>query len=184
MITQKSKSLFSTTTDGVTTQIRCVVNLHTEHVGFSTLFQKSPGNTGASESNKECSQYLGIIVGERMLLRVFKNVEVMPFGNQGYDFICNSGYKIDVKSATKMKNHNGWMFNINRNQIADYFLCLAFDDRENLNPKHIWLIPGEKVNHLIGLAISISTMDKWSQYELTNKLNDVIECCNILKNKK
>jgi len=147
-------------------------------------YRESQSWYGGSKTNKESAQYLGITVAEKVLSKIFKNVEVMPFGNSGYDFKCNSGYLIDVKSACKRKNQNYWMFRINRNQIADYFLCLAFDNRDDLNPEHIWLIPAKKVRHLTSLAISIVTIDKWLEYELTNKLNDVINCCNIIKSEQ
>ena len=73
------------------------------------------------------------------------------------------------------------VFNIHQNQIADYFLCLAFDNRQQLNPMHIWLIPSRKINNLKTLTISESRLDKWSQYELIDKLDKVIGCCNIMK---
>jgi len=148
---------------------------------YAKEYRESQPGYGSSKTNKKSSSYLGVTVAEKVLSRVFKNVEVMPPNNSGYDFICNSGYMIDVKSACKSKNQNNWMFNINRNQIADYFLILAFDNRENLNPKHIWLISGKIVNHLKSLVVSVATVDKWSEYELTNKLNDVISCCDILR---
>jgi len=155
---------------------------HKEKIAkYKKQYRKSQPGYGSSKTNKESSQYLGVTIAERVLSKIFKNIEVMPINNSGYDFICNSGYKIDVKSATKMKNQNTWLFHIRQNQIPDYFLCLAFDNRKNLNPEHIWLIPAEKVNHLISLGISVSKLDKWSQYELTDKLNDIIACCDVLR---
>jgi len=155
---------------------------HKEKIAeYQKQYVKSQPGYGSSKTNKECPQYLGVTVAEKVLSKIFKNVEVMPFGNSGFDFICNSGYRIDVKSACKMKNRKAWIFGIKQNQIADYFLCLAFDNRDNLNPEHIWLIPAKQVNHLKTLTISQSKLYKLSQYELTNKLNDVISCCNVLR---
>ena len=131
------------------------------------------------DENKECSSYLGVHVAERVLKHVFKNVETMPIGNRGYDFICNRGKKIDVKSSCIRKNLNDWVFGIKRNTIADYFLCLAFDDRENLNPMHVWLLPGETFNHLSSAGIRPSTLQRWDEYKLD--VNSVISCCNTIR---
>lgn len=70
-------------------------------------------------SNKNCALYLGGIA-EHLLIKMFKEVKVMSFGNHGFDFICNQNFKIDAKSSAT--GHNGyWRFNINKNSIADYF---------------------------------------------------------------
>ena len=177
-----SKQLFINTQEGVTILINLIYNSKTDHIGFSTQYLKSSGFVSGIINNKNCPNYLGITVAERVLSKVFKNVERMPNNNPGYDFICNKGYKIDVKSSTKMKYRNGWLFNIRYNKIADYFLCLVFDDRKNLNLLHIWLIPSNKINNLMGLVISESKLDKWNKYELFDKLNKVIACCNMMKN--
>lgn len=129
--------------------------------------------------NKECSSYLGCHIAERVLSHVFKNVEKMPYGNPGFDFICNQGKLIDVKGACLSGKYPSWGFGINRNIIADYFLCLAFDDMENLNPLHIWLLPGSVVNHLKHASITPSTIHKWDEYALdTSKIS---ECCVTMK---
>lgn len=146
---------------------------------------KHRGSKPMSE-NKECSIFLGVHVAERVLAHVFESVNRMPYGTSGYDFICPKGFKIDVKSACvreKKPNVYGWDFGIKQNKIADYFLCLAFDNREDLNPKKIWLIPSNRVNHLGTLSIgaSINTLKKWSQYELNDKFENVVACCNTLK---
>ena len=178
-----TKSLYCNTEEGVNIQIQGRYNIKTGHIGFITGFKKSPGWVSGIVNNKNCPNYLGVTIAEQLLAKVFNNVEVMPHNNPGFDFKCNQGYMIDVKSATKEKNRNKniWAFDINYNKIADYFLCLAFDNRKNLNPMHIWLIPSRKINHLSTLRLSESTLNKWFQCELTDKLDKVILCCNIMR---
>lgn len=135
--------------------------------------------------NKTCSQYLGIHVAERILSNLFKNVQRMPLHNHGYDFICNRGFKVDVKSSTLLKRRyeelgwKQWQFDINNNTIADYFLCLAFDNREDLNPVHLWLIPSVRLCSLQTASIGEKNLKKWSQYE--RPIDKVLSCCEMLK---
>ena len=139
-------------------------------------------NGGLSMSkNKECASYLGIHVNERLLKHLFNDVEVMPMNNPGYDFICNNGKKIDGKSSCLTKDGR-WMFNIRHNTIPDYFLCVAYDNRIDLNILHIWLLPGDKFNHLTGTGISKSTIHKWSEYE--QPIDKAITCCDSMKSKQ
>jgi hypothetical protein len=131
---------------------------------------------------RTCSSYLGVHVAERLLNNVFKTVQKMPMNNHGYDFICGRGKKVDSKCST-MKIEQGhcdrWRFDIERNVVADYFACIAFDNRNDLNPMHFWLIPGHKVNHLRCLCISKSTLDKWNPYN--KSIDKILSCCNALK---
>lgn len=141
------------------------------------------------ELNKNCPTFLGCHVAERVLSHVFKDVDRMPSNNRGYDFICNKGMKIDVKSACLHKDK--YHFIINHNKIADYFLFIAFDNRTNLNPQHIWLIKSDEklsysekfLNELNGINITnkLYCIDKFLIYELIDKLKETIECCNELK---
>lgn len=135
------------------------------------------------DENRGCASFLGIHVAERVLRHVFKDVQVMPIHNPGYDIVCNHGKKIDIKAACVSYGQRSlgmWQFAIRKNQIADYFLCLAFDDRNSLNPMHIWLIPGADINHFAGVNISISTVDRWRKYEI-NKIESVRSCCDLLR---
>ena len=144
------------------------------------------------KSNKKCSIFLGCHVAERVLSHVFKDVQRMPIHNKGFDFICNKGFKIDVKSSYLHKN-NTYQFIMNRNKIADYFLCIGFDNREDLNPQHIWLIKADdicmsdkskrifKEMSAISIKNNLEGLSKYSEYELTDKLQEMITCCNILK---
>ena len=130
-------------------------------------------------TNKESSVYLGSIA-EVILSRIYDDVQVMPYGNHGYDIICNREKMIDIKSCATGDNLGYWMFTIKKNKITDYFLCIAFDNRNDLyNPAHLWMIPSHVVNHLVGLKISKSTIDKWQQYELP--LDKLQTCCKSLK---
>jgi len=130
------------------------------------------------KENRKCASFLGVAVAEQVLSHVFKNVVRMPYGNAGYDLICNRGYKVDVKSSCSRKNGR-WVFSINYNIIADYFLCLAFDNRDDLNPLYAWLIPGNNISHLSGTMISETTLDKWDEYKLD--IEKVLACCNVMR---
>lgn len=145
--------------------------------------EKQSDYHGGMKDNKDCPHYLGITVAERVLSKIFKNVQRMSTHNPGYDFICGKGFKIDVKSGCRRERENRsnwWVFNINHNIIADHFLCLAFDNRKNLNPEHIWLIPRIDINDKGSITITESKLYKWSKYEL-DKLDDIIKCCNTIK---
>jgi hypothetical protein len=132
--------------------------------------------------NDKCSSFLGVYIAERVLSKVFKDVKTMPYGHSGYDFVCNKGKKIDVKSAC-MKHRYDWSpsysFVLRNNQIADYFLCIAFDNREDLNPLHLWLLPADIFNHLNTLSISESTLNKWDEYKLD--ISPTVKQCEQLK---
>ena len=128
--------------------------------------------------NRDSATFLGVHVAEFILSKVFKNVEIMPPCNPGYDFICTRGMKIDVKSSCLSKM-NTWQFHIDHNTTADYFLCIAFDTREDLNPLHLWLIPGEQINHQSKISVSPNTASKLYEYKLD--INKTITCCAAMK---
>ena len=131
--------------------------------------------------NKRCGAFLGVYIAERVLRHVFKNVKQMPYGNKGFDFICNRGKKIDVKSSCLHKDGR-WDFSIAHNQIADYFLCIALDDRESLTPLYLWLLPSSVVGHAAVISIRPSTIHKWDEYKLS--IDKVSMCCNVLRGEK
>ncbi len=135
-------------------------------------------NTPLSEA-KDSPCYLGVYITERALSKFFDNIQRMPMNNPGYDFVCGRGHKIDVKSSCRVRKRDSWLFGIGRNDVADYFFCLAFDDRKSLTPMHVWLIPGYKVNHLKQLSISSSNFDKWRDCE--RSLGKVLESCSVMK---
>lgn len=135
------------------------------------------------DKNKDCSLYLGVVIAEGVLAEVFDNVKRMPNNNRGFDVVCGNGYRIDIKSGCRCnRGGNGsdhWQFSIKQNRIADHFLLLAFDNRENLNPEHIWLIPGCALNGQMGASIAESRLSKWNEYELN--IDRVSQCCDTLR---
>lgn len=117
--------------------------------------------------NEDCSIYLGIYIGERVIAKqilemIFEHIEEMPINNNGFDFICkdprlefinkfpiyklerNEEYKIDAKCASLTEIHK-WKFHIRNNIISDYFLLIGIDNRSNLEPSYIWLIRGDEI---------------------------------------
>lgn len=130
------------------------------------------------DKNKRCTLFLGVHVAERVLSNVFKHVERMPIHNPGYDFICNRGKKIDVKSSCINKDQR-WKFKINQNKVPDFFLVIAFDNRKKLNPMYMWLIPGDDVCRQCTVSVAPSTISKWDRYRLDIK--KVITCCKEMR---
>lgn len=159
----------------------CTYNIKTESIHITNSFGRKSKN--GINGNPKCASYLGVYVAERLLSKIFKNVERMPYGHPGYDFICGKGYKVDVKGGCLGNNTpDRWLFKINKNQIADYFLCLAFDNRYDLNPIHVWLIPCEVLNNKVCTSISKYQTDRWSEYE--QPLDKVLKCCDTMKGDK
>lgn len=150
---------------------------------YMLCYTHEKGLNKSMSENKSCAMYLGVIINEQLLSKVFKDVKQRPYGNPGYDFICNKEMKVDAKSSVirtrgKCKT-NSWHFQINKNSIADYFFCVAYDNRKNLNLLYMWLIPGKDVNGKTGIQISESKLHKWSQYE--QPIDKALLCCNKMK---
>lgn len=180
-IREKSKQIFYMNTDGGGLQQNLYINLSTGKLRIAQSHVRTSDN--GMSGNKSCNSYLGIYIAEKILSKVFKDVKRMPNNNRGYDFICGKGYKIDVKSRCRYypKNRNSyyWDFHLYKNQIADYFLCLAFDNREDLNPEYLWLIPGKEINDKNKILMVPSTMIKWDKYRLD--IEKVENCCDFVR---
>ena len=155
----------------------------------------STGRSSPMSENKDCSLYLGIHIAEKhvakeVLSYIFEDVERMPYGHKGYDYLCDNE-KIDVKSASLIGNE--WYFSIRKNKIAEQFLLLAFgkrlDDGENSKSMHIWLVSKNVIFIRKGKAkefwnretITIKNtpegLREFEKYELKEGLEHLIECC-------
>ena len=134
----------------------------------------------AFDENKDCTMYYGVHINEGVLKLYFNDVEVMPMNNTGYDFVCNNGWKIDGKSSfTGDKGY--WKFSIKHNTIADYFFCVAYDNRKDKNIIHVWILPGDKFSHLVSARIQKNTVYKWAEYE--QPIGKLSMCCDKMKSR-
>lgn len=109
----------------------------------------------------------------------------MPHGNPKLDFICNRGKKIDVKTACTTLNHGKnpyWLFHVDHNTTADFFICLAFDNRTDLTPLHLFMIPGKEVNNQSSISSAPSRIHKWDKWKMD--INDAQLCCTEIKNEE
>jgi hypothetical protein len=93
------------------------------------------------EFNEDCSSYFGVYIAENYIMKTFEDPIKMPYGNPGYDWLCKTGKKIESK-ARCMSDHSGCIgfgFDIYYNNIADYFILSAWNNRDSLEPLHIWV---------------------------------------------
>ena len=154
------------------------------HPGHMLRYEHATGRSRPMSEAKDSASYLGVHIAERVLSKYFRHVERMPINNHGFDFICDKGFKVDAKCACLRRGtHDGrrWDIKILQNTVADYFFILLFNNREDLDPIHVYLVPGKILCHLKHTTISNSPkgLAKWSRYE--KPVEKVIACCNILK---
>jgi hypothetical protein len=152
--------------------------------GATTKYRHKRGESIPMNENKSCPKYLGEVIAERVLAGLFEHVEKAPMNNPGWDFICGKKKRIDCKSACLRYRENcipSWPFNINKNIKCDHFLLLGFDNREDLNPIKVWLIPNRILCNKMQLSITnnVKSLEKWTQYE--KSLDKILICCNRLK---
>lgn len=141
--------------------------------------------------NEECSTYFGIWIAENYIIKTFEDADKAPYGTIGYDWICNKGKKIECK-ARCLDSNNAWDYpignrrNYNYNMVADYFIISAWDNRESLNPFHVWvfhrddIVRGEPFWMRMSISISNSekVLKKFKKFEVTNRLDKLKELCN------
>lgn len=129
---------------------------------------------------KETPQYFGVCIAETLVLKYFSEVKRMPYANPGYDFICKSGYKIDVKSSCLL-SCNAWHFGTKRNKIADYFILLAFYNRTDINLMHFWIVPGSFGADKQAIVVRNSTRSLKRLLSYEKPLDKIEMVCSIIK---
>lgn len=147
-----------------------------------------------AEFNSNCSNYLGIELGEKIIGRyaipilIGEIKEEMPNKNHGFDFIATGNIKIDVKVRCLQFHKGGWIgwnYAILYNNIADIFLLIGLDNREYLNPLHVWMfhkndiIRKEKFWKRIGFSITDKSefQKEFKDFEVTKKLIKLKDIC-------
>lgn len=152
------------------------------------------GKTSPMSENDDCASHLGVFIGENIaepiLIEIFGYIEKrMYYSNSGYDYIVNGGYKIDVKTSKLHNKEYRWVFDIYHNHIADYFLLLAFDNRNDKNLIHVLLIKGDNIirDRKFNMRSSFPVkndpkyMDDLYEYDFIDKLKCIKDIQNKLK---
>lgn len=146
--------------------------------------------------NKDCSAHFGVYIGEklfeRFLLTIFEHVLITSYNDRGFDFVCKNPrqkfidkhrhfkletdkeYKIQLKvRCLRYRNKNSWwdFTRIDYNNIPDFFILAGWDNRESLQPIHIWMFHKDDI---------IRGEPFWMRRSLTITDNyKTAKCCHI-----
>lgn len=161
--------------------------------------------------NKGCESYFGVYIVEHVLNKflptIFDYVEYMKYGNRGFDFICKDPKQefIDRYPQLKLKREIEYKiqstarcldfgtdhshFPIMYNDIPEYFIFSSWDNRDNLNLLHVWMIHKNEIvrgrKFWRRAAINITNrpryLTEFNRYELINELDKLQETIKELK---
>lgn len=144
------------------------------------------------EFNEDCSAHFGDFT-ESIMIQTFDDAVRMPYGNPGFDWVCNKGDKIDNKGVCLVHVDGRppeWVFGIKWNNIADWFILSAWDNRDSLTPLHVWtfhkndIVRGRKFWRRDSLTITNTQegIREFEEYEVTDRLKKLKELCRIKNN--
>lgn len=155
------------------------------HAEYIRNWRHATGRNRPMADAPDSASYLGIVIAEKVVQALMPGaVKHMPNNNPGYDFICGRGYKVDVKSAALVASgprSKYWVFHPNYNTIADYFVLLAFDTRDKLNPQYVWVVPGHVINRQRSLSITPGGGNEKLFKPYLHDPSAIIACCNTMK---
>jgi hypothetical protein len=153
------------------------------------------------ETNEDCPSHVGCIIGEDdigrpILDKIFEYVYKKGFKNPGYDFLCknvrqtfldkypqfkleiNKEYKIDIKTSHFLLKWGYWgSYNIDYNNIADYFMIIGLGADDNI-PQFIFfihkydIIRGKKFYKRISIKIGKRHLSEFCKYQIRNNRSD------------
>lgn len=142
------------------------------------------------EFNKDCPSWFGDFT-ESLMIQTFEDPIKMPYGNPGFDWTCKRGDKIDNKGScltydNRSRRSPRWQFSIRYNDIADWFILSAWDNRDSLTPLHVWafhkndIIGGRKFwrREIFSMANTPKALKYLEKYEITNRLEKLKELCD------
>lgn len=139
------------------------------------------GRNLPKELNTECSSWFGEFT-ENLMIQTFEDPVKMHYGNPGFDWLCKNGEKIDNKGRCLQHAENQserWIFHINHNNIADWFILSAWDNRDSLTPLHVWafhkndIVRGKKFwrRETFSISNTLEGLKEFEKYEITDRLD-------------
>lgn len=141
------------------------------HPGATAKRNHANGRCLPYYESPKCHDWIGIYIAENIAFGHLKGYERAPFGNHGYDFFNDAGKTVDCKAShlrQTSKTGRGWQFAISRNDIADAFFCIAFDEFPSREILYMWFIPGVEIHHMARLSIGMGkrSRTKWEKYRV------------------
>ena|GEM_PF-6068123 len=135
------------------------------------IWRWKTGRSGSMLTNAECGLYIWEHA-KRIVLHLFPDAQEMPHLNSGYNFICRNGKKIAVRAGRILSGHASptWCFHTERNSIADYVACFAYEDMLlPLKLVHFWIVPHSVFGGKKRVTMTGSTrgLEKWVRFERT-----------------
>lgn len=171
---------------------------------------------GSESENKSCPLYFGDYIEKKYVMQIFE--DPIPFEykkddmgriidrTKPYDYICKNGFKLkhiaSCKRTDKFHVLNYlddilyWGYLIRRNNVPDYYILSAWDDRNSLNPLYVWIIRGDEIfitqrsqkpfwdRYTFVVYDTRSGIDRMSKYEVGDKLEQLREVCKIARKKE
>lgn len=148
--------------------------------------------------NKDCTAYFGEWIANNYVSKIFVDINIMPYGNSGYNWICKNGLKIDHKASCLIRKREvigefktwlgwvGWTFAIKHNNIADIFILSGWDNRDSMTPLFVWalrshdIIRGKEFWERQSLSVSFSSkgLGEFRFYQIDNKLEKLKRICD------
>lgn len=158
-------------------------NNYKEYLDIITIGRGLPGIPNIICDDRSDIHFIGHIA-EYGVSRIFKNIQGMFFTNRGYDFVCETGEKIEVK-ASLLHIDNKFAFHIKYNDIADYFILIGFDNVLDLNPLYMWIIKNRELIRDVSISnikiLNIANDKKdiayFQIYEKEGKLEELKNVC-------
>lgn len=141
------------------------------------------------EVNEDCASWFGEYISQNYVMKTFEDPIKMPYGNPGFDWICKRGERIDHKGSCLICGNYGsphWFFNIMYNNMSDWFILSAWDNRDSLSPMHVWMfhkndmVRGRRFCEFEGFQVTntpekLKELEKW---EVTERLDKLKELCH------
>jgi len=149
------------------------------------------GRQSSMSENKDCSSYLGVEIAEKKIARIIlprilgEIKKEMPYKGCRFDYLIEGDIKVDSKAGCLIDGNRRWSFFINHNDVAGFFLIIAFDSRDNLYCEHIWLFErNEMINgakfYMRGqfkITNDREYLSEYKKFEVTDKLSEKERHC-------
>lgn len=159
-------------------------------------WEHETGRSLPMKENENCHAHFGEFT-ENLMIQTFEDPIRMPPNNPGFDWKCKNEEKIDNKGARIKDGNTRWIFHIRYNNIADWFILSAWDNRCSLTPLYVWAFHrDDMVKYKVGGGYILNKfwkresfsipnnpkgLKEFEKYEINRRLEKLKELCNRKK---